>query len=157
MNDSPGGCTSELDSVADRKSVAAQGDAQPRCQPFDSAPVTTAGPVPAADGIDWPTSGAGPVRQVSSQESAAASSLDAFSDWYNSREGVYGCVGEHLTAPVAELKAAFSAGVESVTLTDVEREAIEWACQFPTPARPALRALLERASKWTEDGRESDQ
>ncbi len=69
MNDLTGGCTSELDSGADRKSVAAQGDAQPRCQPFDSAPVTTAGPVPAADGIDWPTSGAGSVRQVSSHKS----------------------------------------------------------------------------------------
>jgi hypothetical protein len=50
---------SEMDSEADRKSVATQGSAHSCGQPFDSAPATQAGPVPAADGTDWPTGGAG--------------------------------------------------------------------------------------------------
>jgi hypothetical protein len=60
---------SEMDSEADRKSVATQGSAHSCGQPFDSAPATQAGPVPAADGTDWPTSGAGPA--LTDEERAA--------------------------------------------------------------------------------------
>jgi hypothetical protein len=47
------------------------------------------------------------------------------------------------------------------TLTDEERAAISWAAGLsdtrPSGCRTTLRSLLERASKWTADGRESDQ
>jgi hypothetical protein len=62
-----GGCSSGLDSETDRKSAATQGSAHSCCQPFKSAPVTS-GPVPAADGISWPTSGAGPVLTDAERE-----------------------------------------------------------------------------------------
>jgi hypothetical protein len=56
----PAAGVSEMDSEADRKSVAAPRACARSCsQPFDSAPVTQVGPAPAADGTDWPTSGAG--------------------------------------------------------------------------------------------------
>lgn len=50
---------------------------------------------------------------------------------------------------------------QNLTLTDQERAAIAWAAGLsdtrPSGCRTTLRSLLERASKSTADGQESDQ
>jgi hypothetical protein len=79
MGSAPGGrgrcdgSASGLDPEADRKSVTSTRCRDTGGQPFDSAPATSSGSAPAADGTDWPTSGAGPARKgsVESRETVA--------------------------------------------------------------------------------------
>jgi hypothetical protein len=103
----------------------------------------TAGPAPAADGTDWPTSGAGSACQVPQQKNSRGANHSAFPNSWIQTECPY------VTGTVTRY-----CSLTPFTITDEEREAIENCiyasvriCDDWSDKQAAtLRSLLERTT-----------